>query len=344
MREPFPVLTYLHIIQVAAGGIVPVLPVEFLGGSAPRLRTINLKGIPYPTMPTLLLSASDLTELRLFSIPLTGYISPEAMVVGLAALPRLKIFDFHFQSALPRPDRIPLPPITQIVLPALTYFNFTGASEYLEDFVARIDTPQLDWVRVVLFNQLADIQATQLSQFVARSIGSASKRAEVTFSSGNATFTLDPQSCDLPSVRPLASTVIRCEGIDWQVSHLAQTLSQFKSSATLSNLVHLKLKLNLETDRQLEGTDDIDWQHFLRPFSNVKMLHVSKRLAVHIALSLEDIAVGMAAEVLPSVELIWLGGRRVRKFVTARRLSGRPVTVVGTKRELYEKFKSFVEK
>ncbi|KAI9455092.1 hypothetical protein BJY52DRAFT_685231 [Lactarius psammicola] len=72
MQEPFPVLTrlYLHSIDRSA----PVLPAEFLGGSAPCLQIIHLYGIPYPALPTLLLSTGDLVEIRLHSIPPTGYI------------------------------------------------------------------------------------------------------------------------------------------------------------------------------------------------------------------------------------------------------------------------------
>ncbi len=89
MQVPFSMLTRLHI--GSNGGNALVLPTEFLGGSAPCLRTIRLYGIPYPALPSLLLSASNLVELRLHEIPPTGYISPESMVVGLAALPRLEI-------------------------------------------------------------------------------------------------------------------------------------------------------------------------------------------------------------------------------------------------------------
>ena len=343
MREPFPVLTYLHI-RVEGNGIAPALPVEFLGGSAPRLRNITLYGVPYLTIPTLLLSASDLVTLSLYSIPPTGYISPEAIVACLAVLPRLKTFDIEFQPAPPRPDRIRPPPVTQIVLPSLTTFEFRGASEYLEDLVSRIEGPQLSWIWVDLFNQLVDIRASQLSKFIDRSIGPVFKRAEVTFHSGKATFTMDPHTSHPHSIRPRADTIILCEGIDWQVSHLAQVLGQFKFSGILSDVVHLKLEHELKKGRQLEGTDDIEWQHFFRQFSNVKTLHVSGKLAVHVALALEDIAGGMATEVLPSVELIWLAGRRAKKFVAARRLSGHPVTMVPTKTEFNKRLESYIGK
>jgi hypothetical protein len=142
MQEPFPVLTHLDI------GLdrddVPVLSAEFLGGSAPRLQEITLSFFPYPALPTLLLSTTDLVKLDLFHIPPTGYLSPEVVVASLVALPRLETFVIGFRLATSRPDRIHTPPVTRAVLPAMTYFRFKGASEYLEDLVTRIDCPRLN--------------------------------------------------------------------------------------------------------------------------------------------------------------------------------------------------------
>jgi hypothetical protein len=69
MPVPFPELTHLmlhHYVQTE-----PVLPLSdtFLGGSAPRLRSLKLDGIPYPGLPKLLLSATHLTSLYLGDIP-----------------------------------------------------------------------------------------------------------------------------------------------------------------------------------------------------------------------------------------------------------------------------------
>ena len=44
---------------------VPVLPETFLGGSAPHLRSLYLRGISFPALPRLLLSASELVKLSL---------------------------------------------------------------------------------------------------------------------------------------------------------------------------------------------------------------------------------------------------------------------------------------
>ena len=45
MREPYPVLTNLYIASSESHGISLPLPGEFLGGSAPRLRSTSLYGI-----------------------------------------------------------------------------------------------------------------------------------------------------------------------------------------------------------------------------------------------------------------------------------------------------------
>ena len=343
MRAPFPVLTRLQISSSYDRGIAPALPVEFLGGSAPRLRTIWLSGIPFPALPTLLLTTNDLVYLYLYNIPRTGYISTEAMVVGLATLPRLRTFGLEFRSATPRPDRIYPPPATRTVLPALTEFYFQGASEYVEDFVARIDAPQLDKIYISYLNQLVDFQVPQLAMFIDRSVGpklSPFRNALVTFRSSQVIFGTHRSSIDSSTDPHYARTNVLCHGIDWQVSHIAQVVSHF--SPTLSNVKHLKLED--ERRLQLEGTDDIEWLHLLHQFPTVRTLHVSRRLAGLVALALEDIAFETVADVLPSLNLIYFQGQPascIERFVAARQLSGCPVTVIETKKEFYEGVKSY---
>ena len=350
MQEPFPVLTRLYIISRDESA--PILPGRFLGGSTPCLQKMALDSVPYPTLPTLLLSASDLVELHLFNIPPTGYISPEEMVMGLAALPRLETFFMEFRLAISRPDGIRPPPATRTVLPGLTRFEFKGASEYLEALVAQIDSPQLDRVYINYYNQLADFRAAQLSQFIDRSVGPETAQfrlAEVTFYTGKVTFDLYPHSKHPSSRWCHARTTIMCEGIDWQASHIAQVLSEL--SMILSSVVHLDLNLDLDLEfklksgHQLEGLYGVEWLHLLRQFSTVKSLHMSRELARHVALALEDITGGMFAEALPSLDLIWLEGQRasfLEKFIAVRRFSDRPATVVNTSQEIYKRIDSYV--
>ena len=105
-------------------------------------------------------------------MPPTDYISPEALVAYLAALPRLETFGIRFQSesTTPYPDQIQPHPTTRTVLPALTDFQLDAAGRYLEDFTARIDCPRLNSFYLVYFVQhfQVDCQATQLVKFFER--------------------------------------------------------------------------------------------------------------------------------------------------------------------------------
>ena len=333
MMEPFPVLTHLHIRSDDSN--VPVLPKEFLGRSAPRLREITVYGIPCPALPALLPSATNLVILELRRVPMTGYISPQAMATCLAALPRLDTFDLQFQSAIPRPERMH-PPVTRILLPALTSFGFKGASEYLEDLVPQIDSPRLDQISIVYLNQLVDFQVAQLSKFIERSVikGTPFKRAQITFSGDSVSFDMYHDEIHTTSCRHATRIAISCREIDWQVSLIAQVLRQI--SATLSNIVRLTFESPDQRYPRLDGADNAEWLPLLHQFSAVRALHASGKLAKHVSQTLEDIPQDMFAGVLPFLNLIDLEGQlasSVEKFITARRLSGHPVTVVDFKRE-----------
>jgi hypothetical protein len=345
MQVPFPVLTRLCVHSW--GYDKPVLPAEFLGGSAPRLQEISLSGVPYPSLPTLLSSTSDLVKLDLFNIPPTGYISPEAMVSSLATLPRLETFVIGFKLATSRPDLIRLPPVTRTVLPALTNFRFKGASEYLEDLVARIDGPRLNQIVITYLNQVVDFQVSQFSSFIDRSVGpeiAIFRHAQFTFSFGSVAFTMYPHANHSPWDRRPATTIISCHGVDSQVSHITQVLNHL--SAKLSNVVHLKLKYEPE-DFQLEDANDVEWLHLFHQFSAVQTLHLSRALAQHVAPALDGIGGEMVDEVLPSLDLIRVVDQpasSIEKFIAARQLSGCPVTVIDTEAEFDERLQSYASK
>jgi hypothetical protein len=305
----------------------------------------NLSGIPYPALPKLLLSTSNLVTLELHNIPPTGYISPPVMATCLAALPKLDTFDIQFQSATPRHERISAP-VTRAILPSLTAFTFKGASEYLEDLVAQIDGPRLDRILIVYLNQSVEFQVAQLSKFIDRSAALEAnplRHAQLTFSSDRTSFDmcrheLDRHEPHPTSCRPPTRIVISCRGIDWQVPHIAQVLGEL--SASLSNVIRLKFesadKLLPDDYSQIEGADDAEWLLLLHQFSAVQTLHVSGELARHVALVLERITQDMVADFLPSLGLIDLQSQRAssfKKFVALRELSGHPVTIVDLEME-----------
>jgi hypothetical protein len=332
VEEPFPALTYLHL-RSKGQALLP-LPITFFGGSAPSLQKLWLERIPFPGLPKFLLSTSDLVELELWQIPNTGYISPEAMVTGLSALTRLQTFIIHFESPAPRlhrRNRLP-PPLTRTVLPALTYFQFRGVSEYLEDLVAQIDAPQLQRVIIKFFNQLVfDIR--QLPWFIshARTLRPFD-RAKVAFSHHSVEIGLRPLGVIGFLSQPRLE--IRCRGLDWQVSSMAQICSQ------LSFLLSSVEQLDIFYDDPISTLEDVNidntqWLELFQPFTAVRTLHISQDLKSFIVSALQKLTGEQVTEVLPALSSLYLQGhepsrseqKALEPFITARQTSNHPVTI-----------------
>lgn len=143
MQETFPTLKQLRLS--VDDEIAPVLPEEFLGGSAPSLETLWLRGISFSELPKLLLTMNGLVQLRLERIPDSGYMSPEAMVTALSTCAKLELLIVELEPGDPHPDLTSegITSISRVFLPALTFFSFTGNGIYFNNFVPRIESPSL---------------------------------------------------------------------------------------------------------------------------------------------------------------------------------------------------------
>jgi hypothetical protein len=339
--EPFPVLKHL-IIHLKNEHYAPLLPDNFLGGSALRplpLQRIELRNIAFPALPTFLLSAIDLVELRLCRIPSAGYPLPVAMAMCLATFPRLKSLFIQFQYTLLSPDETHPPPDTRNVLPALTNLQFTGPTNYMEDFVAHIDCPRLNQISIYCLIHAAIFQVVQLSGFLNRS-ASLCKYAKVRFHSDarSITFDLYRPINRTPGWDDLHPTIaISCQWCDW---HIFRTLHKF--SAILSTVVDLKLVGKFWNICDLRDEYYLEWLHFLHQFSVLKALYVSVPLAEGIGYVMQSVKREVVAEALPRLDLICLEGQTssIDKFVAVRRLSGYPLIVVGTEVEFDRQFQT----
>lgn len=277
-----------------------VLPDGFLGGSAPHLQEFYFHNLSFPSLPMFLLSTSNLTSLAFLEIPPTDYIAPEAMIACLAGMPRLENFVFGFQSTTPHPDPIPPPPVTRIALPALTSFALHSASEYLENFVAQLDSPQLHDIRVICWTPLLNTPVAQLPKFVDRTIGLKLPifgHAQVCYSNGFFSFLIyypeiDPFWDRYPAQNPntfIKRTVFSCRRIGRRVLDIAQVLSRF-SPATFSNVVHLEVEVEHREGLPSPRTTSWEWLFILRHFSAAETLRVSSEFSRSVAVALEDFA------------------------------------------------------
>ena len=304
------------------------------------MKEISLLFISFPALPKLLSSTRDIVTVDLQKKYLhLATFHPEPW---LSVWPCYQGSKPLFQSATFHPDQIDPPPITRSVLPALTDFDFRGPRKYLEALVARVYGHQLSQTAVVHWDQVGDTLLVRRSRFIHRSGGPRSiliGHAQVNFYCNKVTFCWHSHA-NHPSSEPGPGTFISYDGDDWQGYHVAQALGQSSSS---SNVVHLKIKF---WDRA-EDIGYIEWQPLLHQFSIIQTLYVSRDLARYVALELEDIARGMFAGSLQSLDLICLESQpasSIQNYVASRQLSGRPVTIVGTEAEFDERLKCYVSK
>lgn len=331
-REPFPALTSLLLGSNNEWG--PVVPDSFLCGSAPRLRRLWLANVPFPALQKLLMSASDLVYLDLLNIPHSAYISPETMVICLSQMPGLETLNLKFLSPRSRPDRMrQRPPVlTRTLLPVLTLLGFQGASEYLEDFVAQINTPILTTLSVTFLGLVFHIP--QLYQFISCAEKlKPSNRATVGFYVATVCFKFAPSNG--------FELVIKCDNLPGQVSSMAVVCREL--SPLLSRVERLDLlgRLALRPVWQ-RIMDPVQWQELFHPFIAVQSLHVSKKLGPLIAPALQALTRESVTEVLPKLLYLFYEGFRpsgpvheaTRPFINARQQSSLPVAVLRWVREL----------
>jgi F-box-like len=327
-QKPFPELTDLAVWM---SDVVPVLPGSFLGGSAPRLRTLDFNGIPFPSLPKLLLSANDLVKLLLWDIPDSGYISPHAMATALTLMTRLETLRLHFRSPRSRPDpeSRPPPPPTRLVLPALTVLFFKGVYEYLEDLLARVDTPLLDNLSITYFMDL-DFDVPQLHRLIDHTeVFKTFNRAVVSIFNQYINLNLCSKTGVVDDDEQL-EIEISCRESDYQLSSLAQVCTS--SFPLISALEEFEIweSDDLEPSHWKDNVEDPQWVELLDPFTTLRNLYLTDEIAQRVCGALQELSRESATEVLPTLQNLFVGQalqEAMEPFVAARQLSGHPVVV-----------------
>jgi len=280
------------------------------------------------------LSATDLVYLDLCKIPRPGYISPVVMVTCLSGMTRLEYLQLEFLSPPFPSDQtsVRLPPLTRIVLPALISLKFKGVSEYLEDLVARIDVPLLNYFEITFFSQLI-FDLPRICQFICRSEKLRElDRADIICSGNSIDLKFTPQ-IRTPH-RPMLALRISCNKSDWQVSSLAQACSSVLPS--LSALDQLLIYEDPDSPPLWQDDmEDIQWLELLGPYTDVKKLFLSEGVGQRVAPALHKFTEERVTGFLPVLQHLFLEWPRqavpvskpFRAFVGARWLSDYPVDI-----------------
>jgi hypothetical protein len=325
MRVPLPALTRLDLAS-DEDEAMPVVPDSLLGGSAPCLRSLYMTRIPFPGLPRLLLHAADLVDLELYDIPQSGYISPDTMVACLTTLTKLESLRLEFESPRPIQERGRPPPQIRSALQALTYFSFRGASEYLEDLVARVDAPFLDELHITFFHQLI-LDTPQLAQFINRTPNlKAHNEVQLRFLDDTVQVLLGPMQ--------QISIRTACKAPDWQLSFVAQVCGT--SLSLIPSLEHLYIcDDKYSRSRWEDDVENDQWLELLHPFTTVKNLYLSKGVVPRIVPALQELVGKKLTKELPALQSLLLEEphlsgpvqETIEKFVTSRLLYGHPIVV-----------------
>jgi hypothetical protein len=211
-------------------------------------------------------------------------------------LTSLEELELSFISPRSRPNRESrrLPSLTHSTLPALRHFEFVGVSEYLEDFVARIDCPLLDSLRIKFFYQLI-FDTPQLTRFISRPPELKARRE------ARMVICYSGVSVLVPGLVGRGLRLeISCRPSDWQLSSLAQVCSSCIPRTLISSLEHLYICDDEHSQLRWQGDiENSQWLELLQPFTSMKNLYLSREFTPRIVPALQELFGERMIEVLP---------------------------------------------
>ena len=333
MQVPFLALKSLYLRSTSLLATVPIVSQSFLGGSAPGLQKLFLGGSPFSASPAFLLSYRDLVDLQLSYIPNPDEILPEVIVTSLSNLSQLKILSIGFICTFTltlrhsRNSHIP-----RLTLSALSEFTFSGNDEYLEDLLARIDTPFIQRIQINFHYGLSDVP--QLCRLICRTEGLRSPNQATIIK-----YDRDVSLIFRQVGRWTESTVVRYPRITikncsisllirhWQLSSAAQFCLQLTPIFSGINRLTVESPAERPFRLQQEVVGPADWLDLFRSFSAVDELYVSRRLGSPVAFALAGAT--EQADILPALRSLCFEDAEefasveetINPFSSARRLS-----------------------
>ena len=169
-------------------------------------------------------------------------------------------------------------------------------SEYIEDFVSRINVHLLDKANITFFYRLL-FYNPQLHDFlVCYENFKAHSQGGITFWRTHIVFKLD--------IGSLFFEII-CGRLDQQVSSMAQLC--LSSLHLPSALECLDIREGFE--RALgwhDQNEDVQWLDLLHPFTGLKDLHLDKGVVPHYTLALRELTGERVTDVLPALQNLFI--------------------------------------
>jgi hypothetical protein len=334
MDDQFPILERLYIDS----RIEVVLPITF---QAPNLRHLRLLTASLPIGSPLLTTATGLVTLYLLRIPASAYFPPSHLRTQLSLMAQLETLFIEFQSPIMIPNRDvesqsrQTPDMTQVTLPNLRWFEFRGLSAYSEGLVARISVPSLSFLHVEFFNQLS-FTFSHLLQFTQSSENLRFTAVQVSFSARALSLHGFPWKWDTP-----LELQIKCSHLDSQVASGVQLFGTLSPVLSVVEQVTFSYQEHNQSSESHSNVDRRQWRELLRPFTNVKTIHVQDDLVSQIFRSLPSEDGEPPLELLPDLEEVGHSGEgdvrdAFTTFLNERQVSGHPVSLRLVDRSMFD--------
>ncbi|KAH9955481.1 hypothetical protein BC827DRAFT_1158220 [Russula dissimulans] len=309
LDNEFPILEWLYIQPPTKENASLILPKSF---GAPHLCLLKLSNFAFQIGTPLLMTAIALITLLLDNISPSLYFHPNDLVHRLSQFPQLETLSIMFHSPVPncevKRELLRRPLTTHVTLPNLCCFGFGGATAYLEALLPCMTAPLLAKIEVLFFNQLT-FHLPHVLQFL-------NTAENPRFSSTKLIFREEWFSAVLyPNKEARIYSLymdVGCRYLDWQVASTAKIFRVLRSAfSSVEDLTLEYWRYDVSPERPNEA-DRTQWRDLLRPFSNDGESPV---------------------ELLPELKELSYSYRRkfndaFTAFIDARRIAGRPVTVV----------------
>ena len=332
MNNLFPRLTDLSLLSTTTEEMGLVLPETF---QAPDLRCLALQGIGllkgFPSLSSMItLSTLSLTHIGSYS-----HSSPGHLVTLLQGLPHLEELSIGFASQIPLPSsegEQVLAPISIVTLPSLKRLTFWGVDVYLENLVARINTPRLERLNSNLLFELA-FTLVNLTKFILRTEGFECLVARIVFSKDSASMDAGHYG-QLERSYGKLSLHVSCKRLDQQIDSATQFCSALGKVLFAVEELTLGLDVGGMPSNWENTLDSVVWLEILRPFVGVKKLHVGYSLTLRLSRALRTDARGLVPNLLPSLQglVVQLGIDHAKRefygFIRTRESVGRPVVLL----------------
>ena len=322
--EEYPILEYLYLSPLVTDATTFKLPERF---QAPRLRHLVLLNFTLSIGSRLLTTTTSIVTFWFSTWEPCTYFEPNVLLEWISFMPQLHTLRIDFMGRHTGRNRLTQTPV--VTLPNLRLFRFRGFSTYMEKLVRLIITPRLENISVDFIEEFTSIPS--LSQLINTAENLKFDSAYLMFSRNHVWMTGYLRG---ETERSFGLTIgIPCSPLDSpSVAQLFNSISQ-----RFSAVEHLALESSFRGHNRLcEYCDEVraEWRRLLRPFNNVKTLHIYYGLVEALSRCLQREDGEHPLELLPKLqELTCYDGSHANdealaSFIYARQIAGHPIILV----------------